>query len=65
MARVKEWAIRFKSFIKECKRVLQVTKKPTMEEYKAIVKVTGLGILVIGALGFVITIIGILLGIQP
>lgn len=46
-----------KDFIKESRRVLRVTKKPTSEEYKTIVKVSGLGILVIGLLGFFITLI--------
>ena len=44
-------------FIKECRRVLAVTKKPTKEEYISIVKVTGLGILAVGLLGFIINLI--------
>lgn len=48
---------RFKSFIVECRRVWQVTKKPTREELKIIVKVTGIGILVIGLIGFIINMI--------
>ena len=48
---------RFKSFLVECRRVWQVTKKPTKEELKVIVKVTGIGILVIGFIGFVINIL--------
>ncbi|MBT4824011.1 protein translocase SEC61 complex subunit gamma [Candidatus Woesearchaeota archaeon] len=55
---------KFKNFIVECKRVLAVTKKPTNMEFKAIVKVSGLGILVIGAIGFLIQLIHIFL-IQP
>ncbi len=47
----------FKSFIRESIRVLKVTKKPTKEEFKAIVKVSGLGILAIGAIGFVVQMI--------
>ncbi len=46
-----------KSFIIECARVLKVTKKPSKEEYKATVKVSGLGILAIGFIGFVIQLI--------
>lgn len=42
-------------FIKESKRVLRVTKKPSKEEYKTIVKISGLGILAIGLIGFLIT----------
>jgi len=48
---------KFKSFLIECRRVWQVTKKPTKEELKVIVKVTGIGILAIGALGFVINML--------
>jgi len=38
-------------------RVLKMARKPTNEEYEKTVKITGLGILAIGALGFVIYII--------
>jgi protein transport protein SEC61 subunit gamma-like protein len=48
-----------KSFIVECARVLKVTKKPSKEEYKATVKVSGLGILAIGLLGFVIQLVSL------
>ena len=60
---LKEYFVKLKSFGLECKRVLQVTKKPTMPEFKAIVKVTALGMLVIGLIGFTITTISILAGI--
>ena len=45
------------SFIIECRRVLRVTKKPDSDEFKTIVKVSGLGILLIGAMGFLIFIL--------
>lgn len=48
---------KLKEFIKECRRVWTVTKKPNKEEYNSIVKVTGLGILAIGLLGFIINLI--------
>ena len=44
-----------KSKLLEYKRVLKITKKPDMEEYKMIVKVTGLGMAVIGFVGFLIS----------
>lgn len=50
-------------FIKQCKRVIRVSKKPDREEYVDFVKVTALGILIIGVIGFVIVIIGQLLGL--
>ena len=45
---------RIKRFGRECIRVLKVTKKPTKAEFKTIVKVSGLGILIIGFIGFVV-----------
>ncbi len=47
---------KLKEFIKECKRVLTITKKPTKEEFTSIAKVTGIGILAIGLLGFLINL---------
>ena len=47
-------AFRLKSFFHECIRVFKVTKKPSMEEFKIIVKVSGIGMLIIGLIGFVI-----------
>jgi len=38
-------------------RVWRLLKKPTMEEFKTISKVSAIGLLVIGALGFLISII--------
>ncbi len=45
---------RFKTFISECIRVFKVTKKPSSKEFKAIVKITAIGIALIGLIGFVI-----------
>lgn len=51
---------KFKTFVKECARVLRITKKPTKEEFKTISKVSGLGILIIGLIGFLVHLIKIL-----
>lgn len=48
---------KLKQFYKESIRVLRVTKKPDMSEFKTVTKVTGLGMLVIGAIGFIISIL--------
>ena len=48
---------KFKGFLTECKRVLKVTKKPNKEEFRTIVKISGIGIAVIGLLGFLISFI--------
>ena len=47
---------RIREFIGESKRVLKVTKKPTRDEFRTIVKVSGIGILLIGLLGFLVQI---------
>ena len=48
---------RFKRYVTECRRVLKVTKKPSSLEFKTIVKVSGLGIIIIGLVGFIITMV--------
>lgn len=50
-------AQKIKRFLKETNRVLRITKKPNKEEFKTVVKITGLGAAVIGALGFIIFLI--------
>ena len=52
---------KFKSFVIQCKRVLKITKKPSKDEFKMIVKVSGIGSLIIGALGFIIYLLWTLL----
>ncbi|MBE6485293.1 MAG: protein translocase SEC61 complex subunit gamma [Methanosphaera stadtmanae] len=44
-------------FLKQCERVLRVAKKPDTEEYKTVAKVTGVGILIIGVIGFIIALL--------
>ena len=53
--------VKLKSFISQSVRVFKITKKPSMEEFKTVVKVTGIGILIIGFIGFVINMIWALL----
>ncbi|MDP1695491.1 MAG: protein translocase SEC61 complex subunit gamma [archaeon] len=43
------------SFFIQCKRVWHILKKPTGEEFKSIAKVSLIGILILGALGFIIS----------
>ncbi len=49
-------------FIKLCQRVLHVSKKPGREEFMNVAKITGIGVLIIGAIGFIISIVAQLLG---
>ena len=43
-------------FIKLCQRVLHVSKKPGRDEFQNVAKITGIGVLIIGAVGFIISI---------
>ncbi len=52
---------KFRSFTIQCIRVLKITKKPDREEYKMLVKVSGLGIAVIGMIGFLLHVIKVLI----
>ena len=54
------WTYKIKSFIRESVRVLKVTKKPDAIEFKTTLKVSGIGILIIGLIGFVVQMIKIL-----
>ena len=47
---------KLKSFLGECARVFTITKKPSKDELKVVVKVSGLGILFIGLIGFIVHI---------
>lgn len=49
------------SFIKQCERVLKISRKPDNIEYKTVAKVTGIGVIAIGVVGFIITIVSQLL----
>ncbi len=55
------WTEKVKRWFLEYKRVLTVTKKPTKEEYITVVKISGLGILLIGLLGFLIQMLELFL----
>ena len=47
-------AQKIKSFGLQCIRVWKVLRKPSGEEFKTVAKVSAIGILIIGALGFAI-----------
>ncbi len=43
------------NFIRECRRVLFVATRPRRKEFEKIVKITGLGIILVGLLGVMIS----------
>ncbi|MBI5553141.1 MAG: protein translocase SEC61 complex subunit gamma [Candidatus Diapherotrites archaeon] len=50
-------------FVASSHRVLTVSKKPTWSEFLSIAKITGLGIIAIGLIGFLIRLIANLLNL--
>jgi len=53
---MKDMLNNLKSFFFKSKRVWHVLKKPTREEFLSITKITAIGILAIGVMGFMISI---------
>jgi protein transport protein SEC61 subunit gamma-like protein len=43
--------------LKQYLRILKVAKKPSSKEFKVILKITGLGVLLIGLIGFIIHLV--------
>ena len=41
-------------FVHQAKRVLRVARKPDSDEYMNVAKITGIGIVIIGIIGFII-----------
>lgn len=50
-------------FIKDSKRVLKVARKPDGSEYLDLAKISAIGVAVIGVIGFVIVLLGSLIGL--
>lgn len=49
--------MKIKSFINQSIRVWRILKKPTKKEFNLISKVSAIGILVLGVIGFLISIV--------
>ncbi len=45
---------RLKEFILQVRRVLLVASKPDKNEYKMSIKITGIGIILVGLIGFIV-----------
>ena len=54
---------RFDKTIKDCKRVLKVSRKPDKQEYLEFSNIVAIGIGIIGVVGFIIVLIGELIGL--
>jgi len=55
--KVKELLSKFRSFVAKCKRVWMILKKPSKKEFVMVAKVSAIGILILGLLGFIVSII--------
>ena len=53
---------KIKSLIERIKRVLLVSSKPDKDEFKQSARITGIGLVIIGVIGFVIFLIVQLIG---
>ena len=54
MAEVMQRPGKIARLLKETARVMRITKKPSKDEFLNLMKVTGIGIAVIGLIGFII-----------
>lgn len=49
--------VKIKSFFIQCKRVWNVLRKPSKQEFKMVAKISAIGILIIGAIGFLLSLV--------
>ncbi len=54
---------KFFSFLASSKRVLVIAKKPSRDEFMAMMKVTAIGIIIIGVIGVFVQLFFVLTGI--
>jgi len=54
MINVKE---KIHAFVEDAKRILTISRKPSREEFIAMLKVTGIGIIIIGIIGYIISLV--------
>lgn len=53
---------KIKEFFESSKRILLIAKKPGKKEYWAMAKIVGIGMIVIGVIGFIVRIIMNIIG---
>ncbi|MEI7719335.1 MAG: protein translocase SEC61 complex subunit gamma [archaeon] len=57
VSKTKKFSRYLSSQFQQYKRVWRLLKRPTMQEFKMIAKVSALGLLIIGAAGFLVSLI--------
>ena len=53
----------FNKFIKDAKRVLKVSRKPDGPEYRDLAKVSAIGVVIVGGIGYILVHLGSLIGL--
>ncbi|HIH21472.1 MAG: protein translocase SEC61 complex subunit gamma [Candidatus Diapherotrites archaeon] len=48
---------KIRAFIDDSKRIFTISRKPTKEEFLTMLKVTGLGIIIIGIIGYIVSLV--------
>ena len=48
--------------LKQYRRVLYISRRPDRDEFVNVAKITGIGIIIVGVIGFVISLIAQLIG---
>jgi protein transport protein SEC61 subunit gamma-like protein len=48
--------------LKQFRRVLYISRRPDRDEFMNVAKITGIGIIIVGVIGFVISLIAQLIG---
>ncbi|MHA1742865.1 MAG: protein translocase SEC61 complex subunit gamma [Candidatus Heimdallarchaeota archaeon] len=55
--------LRIKERLQTYKRVLQISKKPSLDELKDTARICAIGVVLIGTIGFIIYLLAVLSGI--
>lgn len=55
-------ANKIKDFFESAKRIILISKKPSKKEYWAMAKIVGIGMIIIGVIGFIVKIIMNIIG---
>lgn len=55
-------ANKIKEFFESSKRILLISKKPSRKEFWSMAKIVGIGMIVIGVIGFIVRIIMNIIG---
>ncbi len=49
--------LKLNELVRRCVRILHISRKPTNEEFEQVAKVTGLGMVVFGVIGLIISVV--------